>query len=339
MDSSRPVWRVLRPVLLAAVAATSWLAISASGASADSPSETTQNLLGEVRSTVGDATLTNAGSAPSRLLADVSQPGTSPSGLLPELPPLQPITHSVTALGDRLVSAVPVVGDSALVPAVTPATDSVTATADSTLSTVVGVADSSVATVVDTVLTPVVDEVLAPILAPVVTPVVDAVIPPAVDPGLGAVDLPSPSAPRDAIAAADPTAEATGANVRSEARGEPDAGQLATPSPASATSPAPLMGSTPALESCSPGQLAEQAPLLMAMPDEPLGEDAGDLPWSPAALPGSSSGFSGAQGGNFPPVWVSDFHFNVPAFADALASGFLLQAPSPVSFDPGSSPD
>ncbi len=333
VGSSRPAWRVLRPVLLAAAAATSWLAISASAATADSSSGQ-EPLLGDVRSTVSALTSPASGKPAPALIS--IQPVTSPAqstqseavDLASTLPELQPISHAITTRADNLLGNVPAVSTVAPLPSLTPRTDSVVEVADSAVSAAAGTADSTVSTVVETV---------SPILSPVIEPVT------------GAKPVPvQPLAPGGAVPPALPGDPGTGTPGGSPAlqAGEDHSTGATSETSATAAATAPLAPSAvngnEATASVPCSQLPPQAQTVMAMaavPEDPSGDLGEALPDALPGLPGSGSAASASPGGNPQPAWLSHYHLDLAGSLSVPAQGTLLEVPSPVSFDPGSSPD
>ncbi|MFS0718672.1 hypothetical protein ABC337_05930 [Arthrobacter sp. 1P04PC] len=328
MESSRPLWRVVRPVLLAAAAATSWLAISATAASADSPTDRGP-LAGQVLSTV------TAIAAPDAAvdLPLASRPdGDAPApGLLSVVPKLQPLAGAVTSRADALVAAVPVadvpvVGSALTLPPLTPVTDPVLGLADDAVSAVAVSADSAVASVVDGV---------GPVLGALTGPVAAVVTPPA----LPAVPSELPEVPSElpgGAAAAAPLAPPAAA-VTGSTRA-PSAG--IEPAPAAA---AAARGAVTAAASSVPcGQTAALNPAetpMMSLADDPADERAPAVPDPAPGVPGSGSGSGAPCGGNANPAWLSSFRLHLAGTLNIPARGDLLAPPSPVSFGPGSSPD
>ncbi|GAC1372249.1 MAG: hypothetical protein NVSMB43_08800 [Pseudarthrobacter sp.] len=169
-----------------------------------------------------------------------------------------------------------------------------------------------------------------PILEPVVEPVaglVTGVAPlPAILPGVPDVsdDLPEGSAP-------DPAALQTGS----------DLALLAVPEPAETAADEQTGLSGPALAhrgSAAAGTLDGSLP--QAATDAPLTEVPLPSPVPAPVAPGSGTG-SGASpsGPSGAAACPADFHPYLPSAGTCAISGAPEHAPSPVSFDPGSSPD
>lgn len=342
MQSQHHIWAFLRPVLLAAAAATSWIVFSALGASADPGSSHSspagKSLVGTVGSSLNAVTSHAAGQA-----KDVLAPVTaavngglaeSPSSSVASLPPapsLAPVVHEVAGLADEVVQNVPVVKE--VVPAGT-----VAAVTNPVVRTVDGAADSAVGTVTNvagTVLEPL-DPVLAPVTGTVPLPVITPELPPL--PAVPAAAQPDAAAP--ASSSLQPPAIPAVDDV------SPDAG----PAQESAAS-VPATADTPVEPSGYLGaprySLVRGLPVQLSTPSVATSENpAGPAPFEAPAepLPGApatTTGGASASNGNGPvqPAWVDAHHFFLPAPGSARIQGILLHAPAPVSFDPGSSPD
>lgn len=323
MESSRPLWRVIRPVLLAAAAATSWLAISASAATADSATDR-EPLTGQALSTVTSVLAPDA-QAPKLSLAPRPDEQTFATGLSSALPPLQPLTNAVANRADALVASVPVaevpvVGSVVTLPPLTPVTDPVAGLADDVVSAVAGTVGSGLATVVDGV---------GPVLDAVTGPVSGVVTPPAVPasplmPPTGAAEaqaeIPAEASSIDsATSATDVTATPAAA---------PDHRDAVT----AASSSADLRTLPDTLHPAADGT----AVLLSDAPSDDL-DPAG--PNAPQGIPGSGSGTGAPSGGNAHPAWLLTVRLHLAGSLSIPALGDLLAPPSPVSLDPGSSPD
>lgn len=328
MESSRPLWRVVRPVLLAAAAATSWLAISATAASADSPTDRGP-LAGQVLSTV------TAIAAPDAAvdLTPISRPdGEAPAPrLLSVVPKLQPLAGGVTSRADALVATVPVtdvpvVGSALTLPPLTPVTDPVLGLADDAVSAVAVSADSAVASVVDGV-GPVLDAATGPVAAVVRPPEPPAA--PSELPGVPS-ELPGGAA---AAAPLDPPAAAVTGSTQA-----PSAG--IEPAPAAAAAARYAVTATVSAIPCTQPAAPNPAETpMMTLADDPADERAPAVPDPAPGVPGSGSGSGAPSGGNANPAWLSSFRLHLAGTLNIPARGDLLAPPSPVSFDPGSSPD
>jgi hypothetical protein len=323
MGEARSPWRVLRPVLLAGAAAVSWLTLSSTAASADALSDTT-SLLGGVTSSVSSvadkvATPAPAAQAPAPVSAPV--PASTPKAGL-----LQPVVAPVAKLADNLVSSVPVVNH--VVPA---------GTVSAVSAPLAQVADGATTAVVEVVVPPVSEAV--PVLEPVLEPVADLVT------GNSPLPVAIPELPGTAIGeelpqltAGAPASDAITATASEPAEELIPAGSASTdafgvPSvPATAVDVASLPGASvlPWTELAGAGKAAEQ----------PGTDDHSPVPAQSPAVPGSGSG-SGASspGSSGSAAWLSPFSFDLPFNGLVLASEATEHAPSPVSFDPGSSPD
>lgn len=323
MAPTRSVWRSLRPVLLAAVAATSWMAFSASAATADSSFET-DSLLKDVGPSVTMLTTTatdrtgdilppapneaprNAGAGPAAAAAS------STSALA-----LGPVTHAVIRSTDGLLQSVAVVTD--LVPA-----ESLTEVADP----VVNIADSVVRGAAEGIL-PQAGTVLG-VLDPALEPIIDLGVmtgAPAVPditlgvPVLDGADKDSSRVTADGLVAA-------GADGAALLASDP-AVIASVPGTDGFASSAPCGDQQPSLYSPSVSQ-----------PPYPDGDPLDVMPDVIPAMPGSgSAGVNGPGAGPATPAWLAAHHFEIPPAAALPILGALLSSPSPVSFDPGSSPD
>jgi len=347
VQSQHHIWAFLRPLLLAAAAATSWIVFSALGASADSGSSHSSPAGKSLVSTVGsslNAVTSHATGQAKDVLAPVKaavnggladSPSSSVASLVPA-PSLTPVVHEVAGLADEVVQNVPVVKE--VVPAGT-----VSAVTNPVVRTVDGAANSAVGTVTNvaaTVLEPL-DPVLAPVTGAVQVPVATPELPtlPAVPPA----DQPDAAAP--ATSSPQPSA-LPAVDGTSPYDVSPDAGtaqESAASVPAMADSPVELSGPASAHRSVLFRGLPVQLPAPSAATSEnpagpaPFEAPAGPLPVAPA----TTTGGAGASNGNGPvqPAWVEAHHFSLPAPGSARIQGILLHAPAPVSFDPGSSPD
>ena len=305
-------WRALRPVLLVGAATLTWLTLSSTAATADSADS--GSLLGGVTASVSSLAAPVTSSLPS--LSDVAPPAPSastPSGLL------QPVVGTLTGTADQFVAAVPVVNT--VVPA---------GTVSAVAVPISVVADDATAGVVETVAPPLVEAV--PVLEPVVQPVSDLVT--------GASPLPVmlPSLPDGGTILTDSGSVLAG----------PPSEDLGSAAVATATAAKPLPGvagvsaeGSPALPMALAGTSASpvvHTSLHSADPSLPYPDD----PSPYAALGGPSSGAgSGASptGPSGAAAWLNDVDFELLLPGTFPATGSSEHAPSPVSFDPGSSPD
>jgi hypothetical protein len=310
-------WRALRPLLLAGAAATAWLTLSAPGASADGASDPGSLLSGvsssvsSVReaatSPVGDI-LAGAASSPTPVAApaDVTvlpaEPSsTEPAGLV------QPLTGAV----DHVIAAVPVVNQ--IVP---------TGSVGAVTAPVIDAADGIVAGIAQEVL-PAAGDTL-PVLEPVVEPVSDLLD--GVDSLPDNIAAPVLTVPDAAGAASNTPAVALPLLADTERAGRPAAADV------TAKAVAPFSAAVSGTLRPAPAQAGS-----LESPG-PRGGSPGpsELPAVPGSGSGSSQSSSGGAGGT---AWLSTFHLDVPLTGVFPVSGPLQNAPAPVSFDPGSSPD
>lgn len=302
-------WRALRPVLLAGAATLTWLTLSSTAATADSAGS--GSLLGGVAESVSSLAAPVTSTLPS--LSDVAPPAPSanaPSGLL------QPVVGTLTGTADQFVAAVPVV--STVVPA---------GTVSAVAVPVAVVADDAAAGVVETVAPPLVEAV--PVLEPVVQPVSDLVTGASPVP----VTLPSlpdaGSLPADSAAGAESPAavQAFAADVATGTAAHHLLGRVGVSAGGSSALPSALAGT-----SASPVALrsADSAPPIT---DDPSPYAALGGPSSGAGSGASPSGPSGSA------AWLNNFDLVLLVPGSFPAQGSSEHAPSPVSFDPGSSPD
>jgi hypothetical protein len=185
------------------------------------------------------------------------------------------------------------------------------------------VADDVAAGVVDTIAPPLVEAV--PVLEPVVQPISDLVT------GVSPLPVSLPSLPDAGAILADSTtvlADSPLADQLSAAKTFPGvAGDTVSGSPAL---PAAL-----ARTSASPG-----GPTTIVGSADPALPDADDPPYAALDGPGSGSGSGVSPSGpSGSAAWLNDFdlEFLLPGTFPVIGSS--AHAPSPVSFDPGSSPD
>lgn len=306
MGEARSPWRALRPVLLAGAAAVSWLTLSSTAASADTLPDTS-SLVGGVTSSVSSVTDKLAGPAPA---VDAPAPAESePSGLL------QPVATPVATLTDALVSSVPVV--SHVVPV---------GTVSAVAAPIAGVADGATAAVVEVVVAPVTDTL--PVLAPALEPVGDLVT--------GTAPLPELAGTANTEQLPEVPAYVPVANGAKAAAG-PSPGFTAASSP---TTEAPSASAgVPALASTSELTRTDMAATDLAA-GQPGTADTSPVPAQSLAVPGSGSGSgTSSSGSSGSAAWLSPYDFILPFTVPVLAGEALEHAPSPVSYDPGSSPD
>jgi len=214
---------------------------------------------------------------------------------------LQPVAGSVAGTADQLIAAVPVV--KRVVPAGT-----VTAVA----VPVAEVGDTAADDLLGTVAPPLVGAV--PVLESVVD-LVDATVPilPVVLPDLSVAG----------IAVAGEAATITDAAAGPAAEDAPGRSPITAERlrAATGTSSAPDMTS---------------ARIVPAAPGSPWTDHPAPAPAAPASGAGSGASSSGASGSA---AWLDEFGFDLPLPGTFPVSGSSQHAPSPVSFDPGSSPD
>lgn len=296
---------MFRPVLLAGAATLTWLALSTPAATADS---STDSLLGVVPSSV------------STLSAPLTGPiGPGPNAATPalELPSsglLQPVVGSIAGAADQLIGEAPVINQ--VVPA---------GAVSGVSSPAVAVVDYTAAGLVETASAPLVEAVpvLEPVLQPITELVNDIVPLPVSIPDLNSANF-------DPVAAlpVDPALAGGTANQGAEFVA------AAIGPPAAAVAPQQDLAGMPFAAS-----------LASTGADSPWAGTpvTADPPPAPApAPPGPSSGSggsisSGGSGGSA--AWLAFFDFYLPPAGGVPLSGPSMHAPSPVSFDPGSSPD
>ncbi|WP_156507409.1 hypothetical protein [Arthrobacter sp. OY3WO11] len=250
-------------------------------------------------------------------------PASAPSGLL------QPAAAPLAGAADNLIASVPVV--SHVVPA---------NTVSAVTAPVTAVADDVVAGAVGAVVTPLTEAV--PVLEPVVQPITDLVG------GVSPVPGGLPTLPQlPAASEAEAVLEDTGVSDGGTAPAQADAGTVATES--SQTSDGSEAAADPA--SIAAASITSEASYLTSYsasaisPTEMTGEQALPFGGSPypahvPAPPASSSGGSTASGaGSGPAAWLDAFDLLLPLAGDSPLGEYSEHAPSPVSFDPGSSPD
>lgn len=216
---------------------------------------------------------------------------------------------------------------------------------DDALAAVQQVAAPPVAGLVETtepVVEPVVESVepvlepMAPILDPVLTPVVEPVteLVSALEPVAGLAT----AAPVQAVVGLLPDV-ATEPATTATASPAADGATLAAPKPISAVPAQALEAAGPA----SFGAPAFVTSSWLGASASMEAAEAGPVQWpSPSAPMPSTPGSGGAASGGPSPgsaAWLSPVPFVFAFLGAASAPEFLLHAPEPVSFDPGSSPD
>ncbi|BCW67883.1 hypothetical protein NicSoilB4_26460 [Arthrobacter sp. NicSoilB4] len=297
VKNTRPIWRLLRPVLLAAAAATSWLALSAPAATADSTLEPAPLVTSTSPSVLAIATSAADHAGSDVLQLETEQPP-APSGLmtviaLPALAPANPVatlTDPVATLADTVVGA----ASAAVLPVI-----------------------GTVNEILDTVVEPIIDHGV-PVPSPI--PGTGTALPEVLPGGSLSDVLPgvweetAPSSPNPLV---DVTSESTRTGV----------------STSSAASAAATSGHRGHFQ--SPAAVAGSA-----APESPAEGGLDALLHPVPAVPRSGAAGSANTGGSpSVPPWLSNHHFMIPSPTASPVRGALLRAPSPVSFEPGSSPD
>ncbi|QHK21924.1 hypothetical protein GU243_22170 [Pseudarthrobacter psychrotolerans] len=216
---------------------------------------------------------------------------------------------------DQLIAAVPVV--KTVVPAGT-----VTALAVPVAAAVDTAADD----LVETIAPPLTDA--APVLAPVLRPVVDL------------VDTTVPSSPVT-LPALLPLEEIAVTGDLSTVTDAPGAATAAAGHTADATADSPgTSENSLKVDGLSPLPVPAGTEMHAAHAEGPWTADPSTppapAPAGPASGAGSGASSSGPSGSA---AWLEDFDFNLPHKGSFPISGSSEHAPSPVSFDPGSSPD
>jgi hypothetical protein len=317
MAKARSPWRALRPFVLAGAATVAWLTLSSTAAMADSSTES-GSLLGGLTSSVTSlsAPLTGAVAPLQEAVSPASQPSGS-GGLL------EPLVGTVAGAADQLVAAVPVVNH--VVPA-----DTVSALA----VPVAAGADSATAALVETVASPLATAL--PVLEPVLRPVVDltgGTVPPL--PVALPVTVPGAldELPAGEIALAGALSTPAGAAAA------PTAGEV---SPANDPATTPYNSFLPqgglAAPAAAPSMTS--AAIRSAAPGSPVAGDPTMPPAQVPAGPASGAGSGASQSGpTSAAAWLADYSLDVLLPGNAPISVSPQHSPSPVSFDPGSSPD
>lgn len=254
--------------------------------------------------------LGGATSSVSSLAAPLAQPAAAPlEGGSPPPPPsglLEPVVGDVAGTADQLIAAAPVVGN-VLPP------DTVKAAA----VPVVGVTESAAYAVIEAVAAPVVEAL--PVLEPALQPVVDLVheaVP------IVSATLTGPAA--DGIPIDSSASASTGA--------------AAAESAAAAGEPADVAGNGVFLglevQAVSSTFVSASAKDHTVAPGNPW-----DRPNTPPAPAGPASGAANGASPSGPAAWLDESGISLPDSGSHPLSGQTPHAPSPVSFDPGSSPD
>ena len=324
LKSERKAWAFLRPLLLAVAATAAWIALSAAGASADSsPSHdlppggvdsAATSLTHQAKDELEPVLAGLGAGPPAKAPATAGAPASTVAALTPA-PSLRPAAEEVSGLADNAVQSVPVVNE--LVP---------TGAAAAVVDPAVGAVDSVVGGAVGAAV-PLAETVLQP-LDPVLEPVVSAVALPAVPPEAGpqaalpdTTDISAASAPEPA---AGPPSVADLPQTARDVRGPVESGAMSQTSGAESRTQMKRAAVAPSLSEAGP----EDAPFRTPSNVPPL-------------APGAAIGGSGSSGGNGPATsgWISPHHFAAPSAGAPGIQDRSLTAPTPVSFDPGSSPD
>jgi len=314
-------WRALRPLLLAGAAATAWLTLSAPAASADAASDS-DSLLGGVSSSVSSVTEAATSTVEDVLAAAPSLvPDTSPADamVLTAQPSsaepagfVQPLIGAV----DNSIAAVPVANQ--VVPS---------GTADAVTAPVIEAADEIVDEIAQDLL-PAMKDTL-PVLDPVVEPVSDLLA--GVDSLPGNIAAPVLTIP-DASGPAGGTTSSVAPDLFLSVRADTESAGGFPAADVTSKAAAPF----PAADSGSP----RAVPVHTGSLEPPLPHDGSPGPSELPAVPGSGSGSSQSSGGGAGgTAWLSPFYLDVPLTRAFPVGGPLQNAPAPVSFDPGSSPD
>lgn len=239
------------------------------------------------------------------------------------------VTSSVSTLSAPLTEAIPAPAPTpaALAPSaglLQPVVGSLVGTASTVTAPVAAVADGATAGLVNTVAPPLAEAV--PLLEPLLEPVTDLV---------------------DAVASLPAVPVGSAVSSLAEAL---SADSITTPRPATSPLDAVLTDSGDALTgdsgnvsqvatSGTPGTIAlATAGMQSAALEAPLTQDPSAIPSPLGPTSGAGSGGS-LSGSNGSAAWLDTFGFNLPLPGAFPISGHSEHAPSPVSFDPGSSPD
>jgi hypothetical protein len=314
MGEAYSPWRALRPVLLAGAAALSWLTFSSTQASADTLTDTS-SLLGGVTGSIASVTEKVVPAVPA---APAPPPAADAAAGL-----LQPVVGHLSGAADAVVSSVPVVNQ--VVPS---------GTVSTVASPVTRVLDDATTAVVETVVPPVADAV--PVLEPVLQPVSDLMT--------GSAPLPVQVPELPAAASEVELLSVTAA----ESIDVPDGtNQVVDGAPLEANPIGFAAEQASAGANSSQGLPALTAGLPVAVSAAPSmsgGQPADSDPSSGPALvpasPGSGTGSAGSTGSSTgSAAWLSIFGFLPPCAGSERSGEAAENAPAPVSFDPGSSPD
>ena len=309
MARSSSPWRAVRPVLLAGAAAVTWLTLSSTAATADTGPDSSSPL-GAVTSSVSSLGQDLAATVSPVPAGSADGPAASP-GLL------QPVVTPVSGLTDNLIAAVPVVDQ--VVPA----------------GTVSGVS-APLVEVADTVAAGVARELTAP--AAEALPVLEPVLQPVSDLLNGAVSLPAP--PLDDVQVDVPgvLAPAPAGDLPSAVEEAPDATDTATESGQAVEAPSTASDAGILANTAFPH--AGVFETLGSIAEQPLAVDPLPVPAQAPAAPAPGAGSSGSSGGtSAAAAWLNPIYFDFEGAGAVRADRSPGHVPSPVSFDPGSSPD
>ena len=306
MARSSSPWRALRPVLLAGAAAATWLTLSSTPATADTGPDSSSPL---------GAPTSSVSSVGQDLAARVSPiPAGSADGPAASPGLLQPVITPVSGLTDNLIAAVPVVDQ--VVPA---------GTVSGVSAPLVEVADTLAAGVARELTAPAAEAL--PVLEPVLQPVSDLLN--------GAVSLPAP--PLDDVKVDVPgvLAPAPAGDLPSAVEEAPD-----TATESGQAVEAPSTASDAGILANMAFPQAGVFETLGSIAEQPLAVDPLPVPAQAPAAPAPGTGSSGSSGGtSAAAAWLNPIYFDFEGAGAVRAERSPGHIPSPVSFDPGSSPD
>ncbi|QDG87584.1 hypothetical protein [Pseudarthrobacter sp. NIBRBAC000502770] len=309
MARSSSPWRALGPVLLAGAAAATWLTLSSTPATADT---------GPDSSSLPGAPTSSVSSLGQDLAATVSPvPAGSADGPAASPGLLQPVITPVSGLTDNLIAAVPVVDQ--VVPA---------GTVSRVSTPLVEVADTVAAGVARELTAPAAEAL--PVLEPVLQPVSDLLN--------GAVSLPAP--PLDDVKVDVPgvLAPAPAGDLPSAVEEAPDATDTATESGQAVEAPSTASDAGILANTAFPHAVVFET--LGSIAEQPLAVDPLPVPAQAPAAPAPGTGSSGSSGGtSAAAAWLNPIYFDFEGAGAVRAERSPGHIPSPVSFDPGSSPD
>lgn len=320
MAGARSPWRALRPLLLAGAATLTWLTFSSPVASADTLSDTS-SLLGGVTSTVSSVT----GQLPPPVAPSANS---NPAGVL------RPAVSSVSELIDSTAASVPIVRQ------VAPS-----GTVSAVAVPLASVADGATTGVVRVIAAPIAEAL--PVLEPVLQPVTDLVTGTRPIPDQVTGTAPTPDSAEDtvnpgtAVNGSIAAAESTGisgatVDVEDPANAEGDDPGATQGRDKGTTGPVAVGGaSTPGPWAALTGNLLLIGQSGSVEPDHL----PATVPAGPASGAGSGTSLSGSSGSSSSVGWLHPFSLLFPLSGVIHAGEAVSHAPSPVSFDPGSSPD